>query len=112
MIALLLALSFTQGEVLSHVLSVCLAKEDAIEVVRTHAEKGMDAARAAFAAKEKCDAVPVSGLRVGNVVFSAKTDAGETRVVEIKGPEGVVAYFLTTAPYHEANEPKERGGKS
>lgn len=94
--------TFSRGQVLSHGLPVCLILKDALEIVKLDVEQGMEAAKALFAAKEKCAGVAVSGPMVGRVVHSAGVirDGKKVtvKVVEILGADNkVMAYFFTTA---------------
>lgn len=59
-------MSLSKGEVLQHMLSVCIDKDDAIEILKVDSEKGREEAGKVWEAKEKCAAVPVQGLMVGN----------------------------------------------
>ena len=93
---------FSVGETLNHMLSVCLQKADAIEIVNTDATKGLEAANALWDAKPECNTVPVVGLVVGGVVHSAsvlRDGKGVTmRVVELKDGSAVAGYFLSSRP--------------
>lgn len=94
--------SFKTGETLNHMLSVCVEKKDAIEIVETDVAKGYEAAAEVWNAKEYCMTLPVQGPAVGKVVHSAKVkrDGKEVTVfvVEIVVDGKVQAYFLTTLP--------------
>lgn len=95
------ALEFSKGQTLRHQLSVCLKKQDAIDIVNTDAQKGFDEAAKVWNDKEGCMTVPVVGLRVGNIVHSAQVKRSGSdktaRVVElIDDTDSVVGYFLTT----------------
>lgn len=93
---------FAKGEALSHYVSVCLQKEDAIAIVKAHAEKGLDAAQREWDAHQSCQTVPVINATVGETVFTAKVkvngDERTARVLEIVRGGSVVGYFLTTLP--------------
>jgi hypothetical protein len=95
-------LTFTEGEPLQHMLSVCVEKQDAIDIVKADAEKGFEAATAVWLAKGNCLSLPVVNAFVGKVVYSAPAKRGDkevtSSVVEIVSEGRVVAYFLTTAP--------------
>ena len=86
------------GEVLHHNLSVCLHREDAERVVITERDKGAAESKKLWDEIDECQSVAVTGgATIGNVVFSAKTERGVIKVVEIKHPNGsVLAYFLTS----------------
>lgn len=93
--------SFALGQVLTHTLSVCLDKADALEIAAA-AKVSHEAALERWGAKEGCQNVPVSGPTVGRVVHSAevlRNGAKVTlRVVEILRGARVIGYFLTTSP--------------
>jgi hypothetical protein len=92
------------GEPLSHQLSVCLKKEDAILIADTHADKGRDAAAALWEANDNCASVPLfGGLTAGAVVHSRQTVRDNQKVtisvIEIKNSEGgIPGYIMTTLP--------------
>ncbi len=97
--------AFVKGEVLTHILSVCLEKADAIDIVKTHAAKGYEAAQAKWEANPKCGSVPVSGGEmVGETVFTIAVERDGARkiarVIAIVDADGksVLAYFMTTTP--------------
>ena len=90
-------LRFTVGQPLHHMLDLCLDKADAIEILTVHEKEGFEKAKEVWEKKEKCNTLPVSGPKVGNVVFSIRFDGKEVKVVEIVGDE-VLGYFLTSAP--------------
>jgi len=91
---------FTQGEKLSHNLSVCISKADAVEIVNTDEKDGFDAASKVWNAKAECVTLPVVGPVVGKVVHSAmvKRNGQKVRahVVEILVDGKPVAYFITS----------------
>ena len=94
---------FAKGEVLNHVLSVCVDKADALAIVNTHATKGREAAESLWNAKDKCATIPVIGPTVGKTVLSIAVDTDGVkkiaRVIEVLDGEGkVIGYFMTTAP--------------
>lgn len=94
-------LVFHRGGALTHMLSVCLDKQDAVEIVKADAEKGQDAAAAAWDSKTRCATVPVTGAFVGKAVFSAQVVREGKKltasVVEILDKDGaVLGYFLTS----------------
>lgn len=97
---------WAEGERMQHMVSVCLDKEDANEVVDAHADKGVDAAQALWETKGRCRTLPVVGALVGKVVHrrSVKVE-GESRtasVVEILAPDHSIAgYFITTQRVNE-----------
>lgn len=95
-------LKFTRGEKLNHALSVCLDKADAIAIVDAHAKGGFEAASALWEKSANCGTVPVVGPSVGRVVHSVavRRDGKEliARVVEIVSEQGVLGFFITTAP--------------
>jgi len=98
--------AFYRGQVLEHALSVCLKKEDAIAVVAADSENGLAVAIDIWQSKECAGPVPVVGLTVGEVVFSAKVkrDGKELtmQVVEILGLEGKpIGYFMSSDPVHD-----------
>lgn len=79
--------SFTEGEQLTHMLSVCLDKKDAIAIATAGEES-----ESLWAANPKCANLPIQGAIVGKVVHK-----GKVKVVEILAPTGeVLAYFLTS----------------
>jgi hypothetical protein len=91
-------LTFTTGEKLSHQLSVCIQKSDAVEIAEAHRSGGKEAAEAIWQTKEKCGTVVAAhGERVGKVVYAVKGLV----VVEILVDGKVVAYFLTSAPVNK-----------
>jgi hypothetical protein len=96
------AYAWTVGDSLEHQLSVCLKKEDAVEIVTAHRDKGLVAAQEVWEAKDACRTIPVIGATVGKVVFSAPVEVnGEKRtgsVVEIVRGGEVIGFFLTTQP--------------
>lgn len=99
-------LSFTEGESLQHMLSICIEKQDAIDVVKADSEKGFDAAAGVWMEKDKCQSLPVVNAFVGKVVYSAPAKRNGkdvvSSVVEIVSEGKVVAYFITTAPVRKA----------
>lgn len=99
--------AFAKGEPLAHQLSVCLDKDDAVAIVKEHAEKGLDAAKAMWDAKDRCQTVPVISATVGETVLSLPVMVnGEKRtgrVLEIIRGGGVIGYFLTTAPLSDSS---------
>lgn len=104
------ALRFQPGEVLQHNLSVCVSKEDAIEILTAESKNGYEAAAELWGSKDECATVPViGGQTVGKQVFAiAIRRNGESlvgKVVEILKDGKVIAYFLTTA---EVGLKKER----
>ena len=90
-------ITFTTGQPLNHMLNVCLDKADAIEILKAHEKDGYEAAKEVWEKKEKCDTLPVSGPKVGRVVFSIRSEGKDVKVVEIVGDE-VVGYFITSSP--------------
>jgi hypothetical protein len=91
--------SFKAGEVLSHSLSVCLKKSDAVAIVNAHAKDGIEAANKVWDAANECRTVNVVGPQVGKVVHSVKVDKNKrASVVEIVNDGKVLAYFVTTLP--------------
>jgi len=101
MLSLVVAMTIVLGERLSHQLSVCLKKEDAVEIVNTEATKGFEAAMEVWMAKAECEAVPVVGPTVGKIVYAAEVKregkALTLRVFEIVHEEKVVGYFISSA---------------
>lgn len=99
-----LADDWTVGETLQHQISVCLKKEDAIEIVTAHRDKGLSAAEAMWESKAECRTVPVIAAEVGNVVFSARVKVNDEErtgsVVEIVRKGRVIGWFITTMPVH------------
>jgi hypothetical protein len=99
-------LSFQRGEMLNHMLSVCLDKDDALEIAKADAAKGIEGAAAVFGSKDKCAPIPVQGYRVGKTIFSAPTTRNGVKVtvsvVEILNDGVVEGYFITSAPVKEA----------
>ena len=94
---------FSKGETLNHMLSVCIEKDDAIAIVRTHATKGKDAALAIWSTKDGCASIPVVGPKAGEIVYTASVKDGDShriaQVIEIIGPDGkLMGYFLAYAP--------------
>ena len=104
MISLLVAavLTFAEGEVLNHNLSVCIDKKDALEILEVDSTQGEQAGMDLWMKKDGCDNIPVLGYKVGKIVHSAQVKrAGSTvtiRIIEILGDGQVMGYFLTSAP--------------
>lgn len=96
------ALSFRIGESLNHNLSVCLKKEDAIEILDVDQKDGFAASSLVWDKKDECLTLPVTGVKVGKVVYTANVKRNDksviAKVVELVHDGKVVAYFLTTAP--------------
>lgn len=87
------------GQVLTHSLSVCIDKADAVEIVEA-ARVSNEAAAKKWAEKDRCLNVPVSGPTVGRVVHTAADVPRDgkrvtLRVVEIISAGKVVGYFMT-----------------
>lgn len=97
---------FITGENLNHFLSVCLDKQDAIDILETDRKSGAEAAEKVWQTKERCANVPVQGYSVGKIVYSVKSkrEGGSviTSAVEILLNGKVTGYFLTTAPVNKA----------
>lgn len=95
------ATSFKRGETLSHLLSLCVNKANALEILKADSEAGFEAADAIWQAKDDCVTIPVvGGPTVGKVVASAQVERGGKNVtmsvVEILDAEGnAVAHFFT-----------------
>lgn len=91
-------IAFVIGEELAHNLSVCLKKDDAVEIANADRDRGRDAAQAIWMAKEECGTVPVVGHRVGKVVHQVTSKSGNLKVIEIRhrATGEVMGYFLTT----------------
>lgn len=87
--------AYHKGQVLNHFLSVCLDKQDGVDVANA-SDAGPEKADEAFTAKERCANVPVQGATVGGVVYKSKTAS----VVELKA-DGVIGYFITRQPVGE-----------
>lgn len=99
-------LSFITGEKLNHTLSVCLDKQDALDILAADEKMGKEAAEAVWQSKPRCGNIDVAGGQVGKVVKSIKTTRGGqpviTSAVEIVHNGQIVAYFLTTSPVNKA----------
>jgi hypothetical protein len=99
--------SFVRGQKLTHQLSVCLDKKDALEILAADEKDGFDAARVIWEAKDRCQTVNVVNGVVGKVVKSAQVKRGDkrttARVVEILINGNVEGYFFTTATVDERN---------
>jgi hypothetical protein len=101
---------FHKGDRLDHVLSVCLSKEDAIEIVKADAEKGRNAASEIWVQKEKCGNVPVVGMTAGETILTVNVKRPDgvnkvARVIEVVNPNGVViGWFMTTLPLKAERE--------
>lgn len=97
--------SFFRGQKLSHMLSVCLDKADALAILEADEKDGKDAATAIWMAKARCSSVPVQGPLVGKVVKAVKVKRGDktitARVVEIVNDGQVIGYFFTTSTVDE-----------
>jgi hypothetical protein len=101
-------ISFARGQVLNHMLSVCLDKKDALAILDADEKDGFAAASVIWEAAPKCSTLPVTGgPTVGRVVKSAKVKRGEkeitAKVVEIVHGGEVIGYFFTTATVDERN---------
>lgn len=96
------AQSFRRGETLNHMLSVCLSLQSAVSILQTDATRGFEEALKAWAEKEDCGVVTVSGATVGRVASSVKVNRpdGEktASAVEIVANGSVIGYFLSTKP--------------
>jgi hypothetical protein len=95
-------LTFTTGEKLSHQLSVCIEKQDAVDILDAHRKGGREAAEAAWQAKDKCANVNVMQGSVGKVVYAIKANDTVYSVVEIVIDGKVAAYFVTSSPVNKA----------
>lgn len=90
-------LSFTTGEKLSHQLSVCIEKADAVEIAEAYRAGGKEAAEVVWNAKEHCQNVTVAQGSVGKVAYAVRGLV----VVEIVIDGKVAAYFITSAPVNK-----------
>lgn len=102
------AVSFARGQVLNHMLSVCLDKKDAVAIMEADEKDGFAAASVIWEAAPKCQTLPVTGgPKVGKIVLTAKVKRGErevtAKVVEIELNGEVIGYFFTTATVDERN---------
>lgn len=93
---------FAKGEVLNHMLSVCLNKADAVAIMKEHSTKGRAAADVLWEKAGECANIPVEGPVVGETVLSipVETDGVKkiARVIEIIKNGSVLGYFMTTSP--------------
>lgn len=100
-------LSFSRGQRLNHMLSVCLDKADAVAILEADAKHGFAAAKELWDAADRCATLPVQGALVGKTVMAAKVKRGDReitgRVVEIVNDGKVIGYFFTTATVDERN---------
>lgn len=100
-------ISFARGQVLNHMLSVCLDKKDAIAILDADEKDGKDAATVLWMAADRCRTMPVTGPLVGKVVKAVKVKREgrsiTARVVEITNGQEVIGYFFTTATVDERN---------
>jgi hypothetical protein len=103
-------LTFKRGQQLEHMLSVCLTREDAEDVMKAEVKGGYEAAELIWKIKEQekaCGNVPVIGPKVGKVVSTFKVKReGKTivsRVVEILIAGKVEGFLITTAHVAERN---------
>lgn len=92
---------FSPGEKLSHSLSVCLDKQDAIEILNAENKGGYEAASKVWESKDGCGTVVVQGgPTVGKVVYAISIERGGKKlvgkVVEILVNGKVEGYFLTS----------------
>jgi hypothetical protein len=94
-------LTFSTGEKLSHSLSVCLDKQDAIDILNAHKAGGKESAEKVWQEKDRCANGNVVGPNVGKVVYAVKIDGGVFSAVEILLNGDVVGYFLTSAPVNK-----------
>ena len=112
MISLALAISLSIGEPLNHMLSVCIKKEDAIEIANAERDKNFAAAMDVWEAKAECATIPVQGGKVGKVVHSVEVVRQglkvTLRVFEISKDGEVIAYFITSA---KLEPPKFNAGR-
>ena len=71
---------FSTGEKLSHNLSVCMNKQDAIDIVNAHKEGGREAASKLWVEAAGCDNADIVGYSVGKVAYAVKVDEGQLSV--------------------------------
>jgi hypothetical protein len=102
--------SFKRGQQLEHMLSVCLTREDAEDVMKAEVKGGYEAAEVIWKIKEQekaCGNVPVVGPSVGKVVSTFKVKRGDkkavAKVVEILIAGKVEGFFITTDEVAERN---------
>lgn len=98
-------LTFSTGEKLSHNLSVCMNKDDAIAILNAHKDGGKEAAQKKWLELAGCDNVVINGFHVGKVVYAVRVGDVVASAVEILGQGKVVAYFITT---HPVNKPQNK----
>ena len=72
-------MAFNTGETLGHSLSVCMEKQDALDILNAHKNEG-----------------------VGKVIYAVQVEGGTFSAVEIIWEGEVVGYFLTSAPVNKA----------
>lgn len=97
----LTSFAFSTGEKLNHFLSVCVEKQDAIDILDTYRKEGTKGAEKVWAEKENCANLEVVRGTVGKVVYSVKGEKVFS-AVEILIEGRVVAYFLTGSPVNKA----------
>lgn len=96
--------SFRTGEALNHMLSVCLDKKVATDILKADSEKGFATADVMWSSADNCATIPVVGAVVGKVVLSApiKRNGKEFtgKIVEILDPKTgeAIAWFITSLP--------------
>ena len=94
--------AFNTGETLGHSLSVCMEKQDALDILNAHKNEGREAAEKVWNERPKCGNGNVVGPKVGKVIYAVQVEGGTFSAVEIIWEGEVVGYFLTSAPVNKA----------
>jgi hypothetical protein len=101
--------SFRVGDMLNHMVSLCVSKDHALAVFRADVDGGFEKAKELWNKFDDCAGFPVyAGPKVGRIVATGTVvrDGKKVKasVVEILHPETKlpVAYFLTTLPVYPA----------
>ena len=94
--------TFNTGDTLRHSLSVCMEKQDALDILNARRDGGEEAAEKVWNERPKCGNGNVVGPKVGKVVYAVRADGETFSAVEVIWEGGVVGYFLTSAPVNKA----------
>lgn len=96
---------FKTGDTLSHELSVCIDKKDAVAILDALRDTGPAAAQKVFADADGCQNIPVVGPHVGAIVYevTSKATGAQVKAVEILRDGKVLGYFVTSM---DVNKPE------